>query len=789
MSPLQGPLGHGLNWIIRRNPTYLISAVLMAVGARLLLVSPNDPAGDVRLIVATLVVLQVYEWAVGAILVALHRSLRSPEDKPSLLLVAAVFWTGPLAATLEMIALRPGLGTYVAAGACVIALGEMRVFSRAIGLRLSAAAQAVGGACVILVAGAAPLLKIPDGNSGENELYLYAAWWVFALVLLGCIGAIRSHHRRAAQFDSASLQSVPALEFAFLAIATIATAVHLIGMNYGFFCHASHFYASPALVALSVVGFEFLAAQTRKNPWSLLPPLVLPAIAILLALRPFDARVPVDALPQWTRDPLASIAVVSAMAWWFGYVRLRRGVLLHAGNAACAVAAFALARGRGMAVAHVSLPPLIQGLYIVTAYLATMALLRRSRAEAVVALAVHLLATSLVIDGRTPADKLIICLVAGWSAMAGVHLALCRPRLRMRLLPIALLAILPWTLDAAPMFRMEIALHSGVLMILLFVFGQIWRWTHYRAIAGVLALGHLSCAAGYGMLQTAHPVAVTLLCGGFIALVGGAVISWHKAELLKWVPLVIVDAPTMCADEAQDEEVHPFNEARQELFRMRGSSAPTRRGTWTARVSKAAWPGSDEAHAHRQRPAHPARLRWFAPGRGHVLAELLERPPAACYFQAPHGRPGVDVAEQLRQRPVRVHVDRRRGHFPERKRKISIAVLNQHPFGRPAGPGHVVVEVIEHRTDRTVDNRPAVGHQRHGRARPAHPPHLVIIQIEVIPVCRLRGDREVDACIGQAAVFRFCATKGDAVAGLRAGDLFGAGVRRLDASKVDREVG
>ena len=60
-------------WWVERNPTYLISAGLMAVGARLYLVSPSSRAGDVGLIMLTLGVLQLYMWAVTGILLALRR--------------------------------------------------------------------------------------------------------------------------------------------------------------------------------------------------------------------------------------------------------------------------------------------------------------------------------------------------------------------------------------------------------------------------------------------------------------------------------------------------------------------------------------------------------------------------------------------------------------------------------------------------------------------------------------------------------------------------------------------
>ena len=116
---IRGELARFVGWMLRRNPLYLLSAVLMAVGARLYLVSPSAAPGDLGLIITTLVVLQVYEWGVSGLLLVLHRCGRSPEDKPSILLVAVAFWTGPMAATIEMTAYHAELGSIVAAGACL----------------------------------------------------------------------------------------------------------------------------------------------------------------------------------------------------------------------------------------------------------------------------------------------------------------------------------------------------------------------------------------------------------------------------------------------------------------------------------------------------------------------------------------------------------------------------------------------------------------------------------------------------------------------------------------------
>lgn len=151
----QSGIGRACAWLIDRNPTYLVSACLVAVGARGLLVDPASPAGDLVLIVVTLAALQLYEWAVGAILIALHRARKSPEDEPSLLLVGALFWTGPVAATLEMIALRPNLGTAMTAGACVIAIGEMLTVCRVLGIALRRGTYVVASCSIALLAVAA----------------------------------------------------------------------------------------------------------------------------------------------------------------------------------------------------------------------------------------------------------------------------------------------------------------------------------------------------------------------------------------------------------------------------------------------------------------------------------------------------------------------------------------------------------------------------------------------------------------------------------------------------------
>ena len=185
----------GIQWWIRQNPFYLLSAACMALGTRMLLVSPGDVPGDISLILLTLIALQCYEWSVTGLLMLLHKKKRSPEDEPSLLLVGALFWTGPLVATMEMTAKRADLGLILAAAACVIVLIELFTVARVMKYRFSFAGKILASSCVILVAVAQPLLKIQPGAAQTNEVLLYFLWWILAGIALLGLAVNRSYSR------------------------------------------------------------------------------------------------------------------------------------------------------------------------------------------------------------------------------------------------------------------------------------------------------------------------------------------------------------------------------------------------------------------------------------------------------------------------------------------------------------------------------------------------------------------------------------------------------------------
>ncbi|MBI4581984.1 MAG: hypothetical protein HY718_19960 [Planctomycetes bacterium] len=529
-------------WIIRRNPTYLLSAACMAVGARLYLVSPSTRAGDVGLILLTLGILQAYEWAVTAILLALSRWRRSPEDQPSLLLVAVLFWTGPLAATAEMTAHRVVPGLICAGAACAFALAELAAVRRVLGLRFSQIGRLAVAACVVLLAIAPPLLRVPESVSGTNEVFLYAAWWLIGAIGLAGLAVVRHHVRRPGPDDG---YRDFALELAMLALVVAATVAHLVGMNYAYFGHARWFYGSPLIVAVAVVIMEFVASTDRlrirlSSLTVLNVAVLLPAAAIVLAREPFDARLPVRMLPVFLRDPLLTTLVMAAAAWWFGYRRLRLGLLLHAGSAAMGWAilrAMKLHAGGSGAVQAVAAGPdatrnlIVAGLYLIAGYFLLMALIRRSRPEALTAVIVHQLALTMLVWDRTYADVLLVCLGAGWHWLVCLHL-LGRPSLTAGLLPIVFLLLVTWGYDVAPELCWHARSHAAAMLLVLVVVTVVRPASRYGFITACTAIADGLFYAGRWVGNREHATAAFVVIGAFVLLAAGAAISWRKRALL-----------------------------------------------------------------------------------------------------------------------------------------------------------------------------------------------------------------------------------------------------------------
>ncbi|HEY3246248.1 MAG TPA: hypothetical protein VGM03_23130 [Phycisphaerae bacterium] len=527
-------------WWIEHNPTYLLSAACIAAGARLYLVTPTARAGDIGLILLTLGVLQIYESLVVSVLLVLHRRRRAPEDEPSLLLVAALFWTGPLAATMEMTARNSQVGLICALGAALIALIEMRVVRRVMSLHLSLPGRLTASGCVLLVALIPPLLRVPERADGANELHFYWLSWLVGALALGLLLAIRSH-ARACRRAERPLSSDPDFrwELAFLSLVIGALAVHLIGMQHAFFLHARPFYAAPLMAAIAVVVFDGARVLSLKRPLTYLMAL-LPIGGLLLAAQPFDPDFPLRRLPAFLRDPLVPTAVLAAAALWFGALRHASSALLHAGSVALAIAVYR--------ATPLLLPPGIHAdplprtalsreqvvllLAAVAGYLFFIARLRRAKPEAIAALCLQQAAMALYLWKRTPADILVTFLLAGWSTLVAIHIVTPRPRLLLTIWPVIFLVVTAWMHDFEPELQWIARAHTlGLIGVLLLASG-VWPWRRYQAVASAVATANLVFFFARWIITGANPTAGLIVAGGFMLLMIGAYTSWQKRKWL-----------------------------------------------------------------------------------------------------------------------------------------------------------------------------------------------------------------------------------------------------------------
>jgi hypothetical protein len=384
---------------------------------------------------------------------------------------------------------------------------------------------------------------VPAEADGANEPYQYLVWWLLAGIVLMGLPTVRFHlaHRQYVSW-LAPRRNDFGVEMSFLAIVLAATTAHLYEMNYAFFGHARLFYAAPLLIAFAAVGFEALAHV--GGPWRPLLAVFgcLPAIAIGMSTGRFDEHMPLKLLPWFVRDPLLPVLALAAVAWWFGCVRHRSVIMMHAGSASLAMALWRVVRPEAPAasLAHSwtttqvplrDLATLI--LYGVAAYLCLCALLRRSRVEGVAAAGVHLAALTLLVWNRIHADVMVILLALSWTWLGVMHLAVRRPQpLLAACGPVALLLAITFAFDFNGELKWFARGHAAGMVVLLLAVGQIWQFTRYRRIGAGAGIAQVPFYIGRWAAGGPNPVASVAVVCAFVLLAAGAAVSWHKKTLL-----------------------------------------------------------------------------------------------------------------------------------------------------------------------------------------------------------------------------------------------------------------
>jgi len=268
-----------LRFVHDRNPFYLLSALCMFVGFRVILGALNSAPGDWKTLLGLIVTLNVYEVVMIALALFLivRRGLR--RDGWILLGIEALFLVDLTNLNAELFTAMPKLGAVVNALLFALAMGKILVVVRVLGLRLPVGTTAYIAAQLAFLLGLPGIFRLMRSSTGAaiSPLQIYGMWWMVALLIIG--GAILV--RRARPSRPSPMAALPWRLYVLLPL--ISLLVHLCGENRVYWVHFHPANIAPILLALT------LAMNQSRLRWY---PMVLPASLGLVLMSVMISIVP-----------------------------------------------------------------------------------------------------------------------------------------------------------------------------------------------------------------------------------------------------------------------------------------------------------------------------------------------------------------------------------------------------------------------------------------------------------------------------------------------------------------
>ena len=263
-------VGRGLvRHIVRHNPAYLVSALLMIAGVYSILQPSRQELGNLSAILATFATFQVYELLLVAIVVFLVCSRRVMDDGATVALIEAFFVVGAFV-ILDEVTFRDGhivLGLCLGLVAAVLATG--RFAALALTWQASARRSAVLLGLLALLfawnAGAPALVAhVHDIDSPWIEVASLSGWWVLPVLALGLAVLASRERGELRPRDQAFVESALG-RWAVVGVVVAASGVHQYWIGYVTDVPFTLSEAVPLVTALCV-GAVCLLAATRSRP-------------------------------------------------------------------------------------------------------------------------------------------------------------------------------------------------------------------------------------------------------------------------------------------------------------------------------------------------------------------------------------------------------------------------------------------------------------------------------------------------------------------------------------------
>lgn len=310
------------------NPFYVLSAFSMLASCYALNYDFMRGPESLAEIARPLVALQIYEVLVLATAIFLVRTERAPGDARMLALIEAPFLVDVTYFLGEAATFDPRAGTWLGAGAFVLALAKLAAVNAGMGLGWQRGERAHFVLLLGLLHALPPVLMRCIAVGPVHPMVLHAAWWCVAAALSTKPDHVVTRH---VDVRTDLGHSVEALFRRVLLVALAGSLVaHLAVLH---FVHDVTYFrgnASPILLA-------FAALLTRERFQNVAPRLrlrsiaLLPLVAIALELTPpRGALRPIPALGDLTISPYWLVVAGAAVVYVLAFLRLgtaRFGVL------------------------------------------------------------------------------------------------------------------------------------------------------------------------------------------------------------------------------------------------------------------------------------------------------------------------------------------------------------------------------------------------------------------------------------------------------------------------------